>query len=635
MQGNGSQAVDLEKGISLEEQWLVETGHGAGYAQDSGTAAVALPKAGSSAEAKLMMDRRARRFASLDFMRGLAIVMMVCLHGVDTVLDQNALLANINNQPLIGVASVFVLPFLGGLAGFFLLTSAISNMVSMRRQQEKGLSVKGLIYRQVFGGVLILVFAMLAEALIGYNGAFGQLVRDLGGVYRWDAYIQIALSRWNQFETIHTIAWCLILSGIIQGLLSRNGQWKNPRHLMKGYAIIAVIVVALTVPVWLGVGQLVPGYPWAKTLASGLRLYTPVIGVDNLGYVLISPFLAALAAPMEPIFPYLAVSCVGSIVGIAMSQKPELIPKDFVKKVLIGGLVAFIVGGVGVIATFIQVMKAGGFLQAITMWVDIPSHRNWFPDDIARTYSVYLNDSAWLWQFLVLNGFTIILAMMIIYLVDWRGAGHSFANNRLIRFVRRFGFTAFTNYNNQWIYFLAWIAVSSVITGQRRIDMLWDGTLMVLFGSLLVYLLVLIAWERVGFIGSIEWMIGTLAYALIPARRDPSRINKRWYEKGKLDVQGAFYSVESVSVVTPDADYHANRRDSKMIAKLSKIALASIIFMPFNIITLYIAIGIKKQEGASPAIRQAIVASAIGTAITVAFIVACSILTPNMLGFAL
>jgi hypothetical protein len=72
-----------------------------------------------------------------------------------------------------------------------------------------------------------------------------------------------------------------------------------------------------------------------------------------------------------------------------------------------------------------------------------------------------------------------------------------------------------------------------------------------------------------------------------------------------------------------------------MIAKLSKIALASIIFMPFNIITLYIAIGIKKQEGASPAIRQAIVASAIGTAITVAFIVACSILTPNMLGFAL
>jgi hypothetical protein len=126
--------------------------------------------------------------------------------------------------------------------------------------------------------------------------------------------------------------------------------------------------------------------------------------------------------------------------------------------------------------------------------------------------------------------------------------------------------------------------------------MLWEGVLLVLFGILLLYQLILIAWERVGFIGSIEWMIGTIAYTIIPAKRDPNKQNKKWYEKGKLNVQGAFYNVESVSVITPDAEYHANKQDSKMILKLSKIALFSILFMPFSIITLYIARGIKNKK---------------------------------------
>ncbi len=578
---------------------------------------------------------RVKRFASLDFMRGLAILVMICLHIIDTVLDQNALLANINNQPFIGIASVFILPFLGGLAGFFLLTSAISNMVSIQKQQEKGLSTRGLIYRQVLGGVLIVVFAMLTEAVIGYNGALGLFARDLGGTYRWDTYMQTALSRWNRFEAIHTIGWCVILNGIMHGVLSRNGGWKNISRLIRCYAVLAVIVVAFTVPVWVGVGQFIPGYPWATTLASGLRLYTPVIGVDPFGYVLLSPFLAALAAPMEPVFPYLAVSCIGSIIGIVMSQKPALIPKNFVKKILWGGLISFFAGGIGIAITFLRVMDAGGFVQAVHMWVDIPSHRNWFPDNIARDYAVHLNYSSWLWQFLALNGFATMVAMMTIYLIDWRGMGGAFANTRLIRFVRRYGFIALTNYNNQWLYFLVWIVVSLFVTGNRRVDMLWGGTILVLLGTLLVYHLVLITWEKTGFLGSMEWMIGTIAYRLIPTRRDPGKQNSRWYEKGRLDVQSAFYNVESVDVITPDDDYRANNQDSKMIAKLSKIALFSILFMPFNLITLYLALDIKNRENPNPALKQAICISAIGTVLTAVLLVLLSVLTPKSVGFRL
>jgi hypothetical protein len=83
------------------------------------------------------------------------------------------------------------------MAGFFLLISAASNMVSMYRRLENGQSTNTLIAQQVIGGALLVLFAMLTEAVTGYNGAFGIFVRDLGGTYRWALYSQIALSRWN------------------------------------------------------------------------------------------------------------------------------------------------------------------------------------------------------------------------------------------------------------------------------------------------------------------------------------------------------------------------------------------------------------------------------------------------------
>lgn len=77
--------------------------------------------------------RRPRRFASIDFLRGTAIVMMLVLHMVSDYLDIDAIFADFGNQGLINMLALAVLPFLGGLAGFFLAVSAIGNMVSMYR----------------------------------------------------------------------------------------------------------------------------------------------------------------------------------------------------------------------------------------------------------------------------------------------------------------------------------------------------------------------------------------------------------------------------------------------------------------------------------------------------------------------
>jgi hypothetical protein len=574
-----------------------------------------------------------KRFASLDFLRGFAIFLMIVLHVVNGILDTNVLLDNMSSNTFLSLLALVVLPFLGGLAGFFLLISAASNMVSMYRRLENGQSTNTLIVQQVIGGALLILFAMLTEAATGYNGAFGLFIRDLGGTYRWALYLETALSRWNWFEMIHTIGWCVLLNGLIQGIISRNGQWKNVSSQVRTYLIIAAVMVVLTIPVWVGVSKLVPGYPWQESAAVGGQLYLPQIGVAPIGYLLASPFLAALAAPMGPIFPFLAISCIGSIIGIVMCQKPDRIPKHFVKKVLVAGLIAFTVGIIGVVYTMVGVMQAAGFEDGIQLWLDLSHFRSWFPDNISRSYGEFLSPLSWLWQFLALNGFAIMFAMLVIYLVDWRGSGPEFSRLKPVQFVRRFGFAAFSNYNNQWLYYIAWIGVSLLLTSERRVKLDWTGTLLVMVVSLVLYYVVMRGWEKIKYLGSIEWAMGTLGAALTPARWQPERIrNLKWYQKGQLDVQGGFYQVESVSVVTPDGQYHAQLQDSRLVARLAKISLFSIIFLPFTVVTLLLARSIQKKEGPNPMVKTAIRLSWIGTLITVVLLLVFIILTPEMLG---
>ena len=189
-----------------------------------------------------------RRFASIDFLRGIAIVLMIFLHTILHVLDIDGLLLQMNDIALINIVALIILPFLGGLAGFFLMVSAIGNMISMYRHLQAGRNVRDLVIRQIMGGVLLLIFAMISESILGIHGAIPNLMKSLDDVSAWNW--QVILYRGYHFETIHTIAWCIILNGIVQGILSRNDAWKNPRRLVKIYIILIVIVVALTPLLW-------------------------------------------------------------------------------------------------------------------------------------------------------------------------------------------------------------------------------------------------------------------------------------------------------------------------------------------------------------------------------------------------
>ncbi|MBN1329747.1 MAG: DUF1624 domain-containing protein [Candidatus Heimdallarchaeota archaeon] len=586
---------------------------------------------------------QSKRFISLDFARGIAIFLMLFLHIVQRTLDRNALFANINDVPMLNLLALILIPFFGGLAGFFLLVSSASNMVSFYRDLEKGRPVRGLVLKQIVSGLLLLIFAFLNEGIIGYNGILGSFFWNLNDPSNTNW--QLILYRWNFFETIHTIAWCIIINGCIQGLLSLKNNWKNYRDMIISYIALAVVVVCLTQPIWDLVDYLVPGYPFGL-YPSGNELYLPEIGTETFWQVFRAPFLNALAAPMEPIFPYLAISFIGSVIGIVISQPKEQVSKKFPRNTLIVGAIMFIGGLIGIFIVVIKILNANyitadGFDAFIELYMNFPNHRAWDPDFIREIGStgeyIPIPMYAWFGQFFAVNGFSLMLLMLLFRLVEFRGKSKTFAKNTKI--IRRFGTVAFTNYNNQWIFFIMFFLTSLMVSQTPYKLLPWYGVFIVIILTYSIYSLILFAWEKVKYTGSLEWVIRTITNNIVPERRKSFNPSVKWWQKGQIDVDRVFYNVNWVDFTEPiehkkldESTDTKPKSDSKFALILSIIGLASILFILLNIVSLVIAIRSRKSEGKNKQNIAALIISIIGVMLLMAFIIVSLILPIGVLG---
>ena len=50
-------------------------------------------------------------------------------------------------------------------------------MISMCRNYQSGKSVNDVAIKQIVGGMILMVFAVLTEGTLGYNGALGEILR--------------------------------------------------------------------------------------------------------------------------------------------------------------------------------------------------------------------------------------------------------------------------------------------------------------------------------------------------------------------------------------------------------------------------------------------------------------------------
>ncbi|MBN2154678.1 MAG: DUF1624 domain-containing protein [Candidatus Lokiarchaeota archaeon] len=586
-----------------------------------------------------------KRFASIDFMRGIAIFMMICLHTIADTLDVDALLGKINDIPLINVIALVTLPFLGGLAGLFLLVSAIANMISMQRQLMRGRSAGMLALRQVITGFIIYIFAMLTESTIGYWGAFGRLARNLDKPLVWDW--DIMFTQWGNFEAIHTIALCVIINGAIHGLISMNERWKKPRTQMAIYAALTVAVLIATKFIWVGISKIYPGFPWEK-LAGDFVQSKPHLFKNTFPEIVKGWFFGLWAAPMEPLFPYLAVSFIGSIIGIACAQPDLAIFKGFMKLMLLLAVSMFLVGVVGIILMMLRIIPTS-FPDAAEVYRFISFHRHWAPDE--PQFGEYYTWWSWLWQFLSVNGWSLMATLAVLYVVEFRGKGKKFADKT--RFIRRFGFTAFSNYNQQYIYTSINFWAPQLFFGVGALanwlnstigwpsglgpygKTEWFGTFFQLAIVLLVYHVIMRIWEQHNYRGSLEWFMGTIGYYIVPVEKPESLLMKKWYEKGDLAVQEAFYNAEWVNIVEETEEYHRSKRDSRIALIFAIAAFAVPLFIPFTAGWLFVAIRTFKTEGKNKKNTAALILCIIGTVLTLIFIVAVLIFSPSSFGLYL
>ncbi|NHJ40605.1 MAG: DUF1624 domain-containing protein [Asgard group archaeon] len=550
-----------------------------------------------------------RRFATLDFARGMAIVLMIILHIIGDYLNIDVLLSDsvINTIPIINLLALVILPYFGGLAGFFLIVSAAANMVSMYRDLGRGKSVRSIVLKQIIGGIILLIFAMLSESTIGYHGVVGNFFRNLNNPANGN--YSVFLYSWNVFETVHTIAWCLIINGCIQGLLSLKNNWKNRKQLIIAYIVLALVVIGLTQPIWTLIGRIGPGYPFAE-YAPGITLATPRIGYESFWDILRAPFLTALAAPMEPLFPYLAVSFLGSIIGIIISQPKEKINKNMPRNFLLVGFVMFLSGLIGIVFILLHIMNGtynpgtDPFDVAISFYRLISFHRHWAPDAMNVIHPgevVNIPPFSWLAQFLTLNGFSLMLVMFLFRLVEFRGISKQFADKT--RYVRRFGVVAFSNYNNQWLYPAVFFLVSLLLTRNFYEKLFWGGIFFTIVVTFLLFHAILLGWERIGYIGSLEWTIRTIGNNLIPVRKDRFDKSVKWWQRGQINVENAFRNPEWIdlknveTIEDNDENKHEVSDDSKLALRLSIIGLCSILFIVVSFFSLFISINSRKKDG--------------------------------------
>ncbi|MBD3227602.1 MAG: hypothetical protein GF329_05375 [Candidatus Lokiarchaeota archaeon] len=504
-----------------------------------------------------------RRFASIDFLRGLAIWLMILVHTVMRWYDRAWIEAGGVEVPGILLVLMILLIVVGGSAGFFLMVSAIGNMISMWRNLEKKISIKGLFLKQVLGGILLLIFAMIVEAIIGYKGALGQLV-----ISDWEYGVWAYRYRFFHMETIHTIAFCVIINGIVQVILSRNNGFRKIKRNIIIYVILAVICIILTIPIYNIVRYFIPGYPLGVNPETGIPFQYPLIGVsDPLDYLVLF-FLFPIAGNPEPLFPFLAISFIGSIIGIYMcKEKPS---KSFPKKGMYIGFTMFLIGAIGVVI-------------AITMGFET------FGNFLANFWNITgLYPNSWFWWFICVNGIAMILILLVIRLVEFRGIGENFAKKTI--YFRRIGFVAFSVYTFQFFDVLPRF-LYGFIPGVPAFPLKMGPQVILLIPLVfLTWELILRLWEKTNFTGGLEWSIGIIADQLIPAKGAKGP----WWKPSRLDAKEYLYNAEWLNIIPKNEVEHEKLKDSKLSFKLS---LLGFIGFPLSIIALFIARTSVKTEG--------------------------------------
>jgi len=167
----------------------------------------------------------------------------------------------------------------------------------------------------------------------------------------------------------------------------------------------------------------------------------------------------------------------------------------------------------------------------------------------------------------------------------------------------------------------------------------WAGTFLVILVSLAVFTLLLIGWEKIKYTGSLEWFIRTVTNNLVPARKKRFDPSVKWWQKGQVDVEGAFYNPEWIDLVDPaeekakdEQQFLEKQSESKLALILSIVGLVTIILNAASIFGLFVSLRARKLEGKNRKNTRALIISIVGCVLFAAFYIVCFSIKIGVLG---
>jgi hypothetical protein len=565
------------------------------------------------------------RYASIDVLRGFALFMNVFVHLFTDVMDLNPITSNLSGLPLSILLIFIAIGYFGSYGSFFILISCTGNMLSMQNGYAKGKSPAQVAGRQIVGGIILLIFSMAVEGTFQFYGFFGTFFSMNSHAFDptrmiWHAY---------SVTPVTCLGMTIIITGIIEFFLGLNeGHRKYIRNIFI-YIGLSMVVVLVSQPIWDWCKAIGPaGFPnasWGNGLPGDYKVYMPPPDASFFDYGKYF-VLAMCGGSNHPLFPYLAMGFVGNIGGILLIRarnspaENEHMPRNG----MMAGVVVFIMG---VLAIPLLGVDFGSVLPV---------------DNVGDITGIHGGrDAFWLpWWCFLLAG-QIFLLFLLIRLIEYRGIGEMLANKTT--FIRRFGMPAFSVYAWHRFWAIPIVIPLSYLAGNpswpggsiTETSLNWAWTLVICAIVWIWCGLLLKAWEKVGYIGGIEWMMASVAAMLGPNFRKTKGSQKehaRWWEHGKMEITNLFYHPRWIDIFPANEQYHTTMRDSKLSWKIS---LMGLFFGLFGFFALPIAKTSEKTEGKNNYNRKAITLAIIELVISAFVIGILSLLTLNSMGISL
>jgi hypothetical protein len=465
-----------------------------------------------------------KRYTSLDFLWGCAIIGVIGFHILNQAFNKDAVIASAIDEiniPMIILAIVLV--YAGTFFPLFIGLSGLVNIITIDKQWKKAIEsdasdenkkkVAGrLIKTQLIRGSFLVFAGYFAESLL--NGLLLSALINEGDL------INKTINPLFFAQILVSIGLSVMITSVCYILLLKKGKTKQ--QITKIFLVISILIIIVT-PLLIAILNLLPGFWNRPSTGWATRDFWL-----NILYFILTP----LVIDFNPLFPYLSVMFLGCIIGFTISE--GVIEKKFLNSVLYMSIIYFVIGAL----LFIL--------------------------EVELVIADYCMSTAG----------SLLVLIMVLYFVEVRGKGTKFGQKTT--FFRRFGIMTLSLWCLQWFVVIPLTFVQFIVNIVTETDVAFiDGPFMtngldggtlilVIFAMIMMYHLILWLWEKVNFKYSFEWitvkLMGRGSQADSRDRMDMSKTlhevesiidrGQEFYGRGtKIGLFGLFFLFATIYVV--------------------------------------------------------------------------------------